>query len=142
MVQRLGQGLRLPCRNAIAFLFAIQTGVRASELTNIKHSDIERGIRPKQIIRHGKGNKSRSIPLNSSLKELLKEWVDNLKEWSSKWLFPKRSGNQWARNSAWQSWTNIIDQIDLRHVPLHSTGLRLYRETQNLRHVQKVLGHS
>ena len=140
------EGVRVPTRNGIAFRTALSLGLRASEIVNLKHEHVHLGQHPNVRIVNSKRGKSRTLMLAKKMVQPLKEWISFSEDWTKCWLFPNRTGEQWARNSAWQSWSQCLKQAGIRHVPLHgarhTAALRMYRQSKDLRSVQKVLGHS
>ena len=143
----LAKGLRTPTRNAIAFRSGLELGLRASEICKLQRSNVElEGRRPTMVIRNSKGGKTRVLPVPQDLRKMLLLWSEFSASWSEGSLFPNRCGKQWKRNSAWLAWSNCLKDAQVRHVPLHAVrhtaALRLYRESKNLRLVQKMLGHA
>lgn len=143
----LAKGLRTPTRNAIAFRTGLELGLRASEICKLRREEVSLDTRrPTMTIRESKGGKTRTLPIPQDLKKMLVLWIANSDEWSPNVLFPNRAGTMWKRNSAWQAWSNCLEEAKVRHVPLHAVrhtaALRMYRESKNLRLVQKMLGHS
>ncbi|MEZ0535962.1 tyrosine-type recombinase/integrase [Caldicellulosiruptoraceae bacterium PP1] len=59
-------------RDIAIFYTLAYTGIRVSELCNIRLNDI---IKDELIIYYGKGGKQRSIPLNTTVKEAINEWL-------------------------------------------------------------------
>jgi integrase/recombinase XerC len=63
-------------RDASLVVFMLNTGLRLSEVTALKLTDIEISERKGQaLVRRGKGNKERLIPLNANAREALNEWL-------------------------------------------------------------------
>lgn len=59
-------------RDIAIFYTLAYTGIRVSELCNIRLNDI---IKDELIIYYGKGGKQRIIPLNTTVKEAINEWL-------------------------------------------------------------------
>ena len=63
-------------RNYAIVQVLLQTGMRLDECSHLKLEDIEFGERSGRVtIRHGKGNKTRTVPLNASARQALAEYV-------------------------------------------------------------------
>jgi integrase/recombinase XerC len=63
-------------RDASLVIFMLNTGLRLSETTSVKLGDIELTERKGRVlIRRGKGNKERSVPLNAEARAALREWL-------------------------------------------------------------------
>ena len=56
--------------------FMLNTGLRLSETISLKLDDVEMSERKGQVlVRQGKGNKERVVPLNADAREALNEWL-------------------------------------------------------------------
>jgi integrase/recombinase XerC len=129
------------------------TGVRVSELCNIKIKDID--FYQDLILIHGKGSKDRYVPIHKSLSKQLKDYI-----LTTRTEFLKRSQNQEndivLLNFKGNSLTTrgvrlvikrIIDNSDETfslspHKLRHSFATHLLDNGADLRSVQELLGHS
>jgi len=126
------------------------TGMRVSEISSLKTSDIDlkRGIAKVM----GKGGKYRFTPLYSTLTEMLKDYTyirKNffLKKKDSGHLFLNRFGGQISRVSIWsiiKKWCKKaeIDKNISPHTLRHSFATHLLTNGADLRTIQLFLGHS
>lgn len=139
--------------NTIIHLF-LNTGLRLSELCNLKLSDIN--LKENKFIVNGKGNKERYCYLNNSTKKTLQEYIElrenqigskgNKKE--NDWLFISR---QSAKISIRQV-NRLVKKaysdagLDERqygvHTLRHSFATILYKSGVDIRLLQVLLGHS
>lgn len=120
-------------RNYILLLTLWRTGLRNSEIVNLKKQDIhEKTI----IVRQGKGKKDRVIPLESELGNLLGLYTDQLKPRDK--LF-KLSDRQ-VRNIVKKYTPSELDVHP--HTFRHSFAVYCLQNGMNIRTLQKVLGHS
>jgi integrase/recombinase XerD len=123
------------------------TGVRRSELANMRVSDID-GKR--MVIRiHGKGLKDREVMLSKVLIDVLREHWKRHKP--KEWLFP---GGKWHTSSnavtskvAWQACQQAAKRCGLEkkvhpHVLRHCFATHLLDAGTDLRTIQLLLGHS
>ncbi len=94
---RQAQASRDPARNYAIVQVLLQTGIRLSECSGLTLGDITFGERSGLLlIRAGKGNKVRSVPLNASAREALAAYVAprlevervSLKTVAAKWPKP------------------------------------------------------
>ena len=77
-------------RDVLLIRFATITGLRSSELTHLTAGDIH--IKQKAVVvRKGKGNKNRPIPLLSSLVTTLSEYIKDMKPTDSVFGLTERS---------------------------------------------------
>lgn len=95
---RQAQASRDPARNYAIVQVLLQTGIRLSECSGLTLGDITFGERSGTLlIRAGKGNKVRSVPLNASARDALAAYVAprlgvekvSLKAVAAKWPKPK-----------------------------------------------------
>ena len=126
------------------------TGLRVSELINLKLQDIDLS---QDIIRtFGKGSKERVIPIGDYSKEYLEKYIYGyrgcmLKKESCEYLFLNNHGMKMTR----QGFFKIIKKIakekginkDLSpHTLRHSFASHLLKYGADLRTIQELLGHS
>ncbi len=63
-------------RNYAIIQLLLQTGMRLDESSHLNLEDIEFGERSGHVtVRHGKGNKARTVPLNASVRQALAEYI-------------------------------------------------------------------
>lgn len=95
---RQAQSSRDPLRNYAIVQVLVQTGIRLSECSNLTFGDITFGERSGTLlVRAGKGNKVRSVPLNSSARDAIATCVAarlevekaSIKAVAAKWPKPK-----------------------------------------------------
>lgn len=122
-------------RNYLILLTLWRTGMRASEVINLRKEDIkEKTI----IIRQGKGNIDRTIPLDKELGILFGFYMETKK------LKPKDK----LFNLKVRQLRNIVykyapDDLDIHpHTFRHSFAMYCLKSGMNLRSLQKILGHS
>lgn len=98
---RQAQLSRDPARNYAVIQILLQTGIRLSECSALTFGDISFGERGGTlIVRAGKGNKVRSVPLNASARDALANYVGprlgvekpSIKAVAAKW--PKQKSSQ------------------------------------------------
>lgn len=77
-------------RDLVMITVLLMTGLRASELLALRQSDVE--IKPRSgsvLVRAGKGNKQRSVPLNITARKALQEYMHDVGSWV--YVFPGRA---------------------------------------------------
>ena len=125
------------------------TGLRVSELVNLKYSsfDFERSV----IKVLGKGSKERIIPFGDSAASWLKQYIDfrrqNNLNMNSKFFFISQKLSQVTRQSFWQRVEHYqkIASIPYKispHTLRHAFATHLLNNGADLRSVQMLLGHS
>ena len=140
----------LSVRNYLILEFLYGTGVRVSELCNVKLNDID--YYQNTCIIHGKGSKDRIVPLHNRLINEISDYVittrkDLLKTKESKYLFLNHHGD----NITPRGVRMIINKIMLSsgeslkispHTLRHTFATHLLNNGADLRSVQELLGHS
>jgi integrase/recombinase XerD len=125
------------------------TGLRVSELVNLKYSsfDFERSV----IKVLGKGSKERIIPFGDSALSWLNQYIDfrrqNNLSMNSKYFFISQKLSQVTRQSFWQRVEHYqkIASIPYKispHTLRHAFATHLLNNGADLRSVQMLLGHS
>jgi len=139
-----------PHRDYLFMRLMLKTGLRASEATALQpeHLDLMSG---KLSVREGKGAKDRTLWVGKDVLEELQEWTGRRSEEAqrSNFLLPTREGTKVATSHLRRSVKRYarkaeIEEVDRvsPHTLRHTFATRLYRETSNIRMVQKALGHS
>jgi len=120
-------------RNYLILLTLWRTGIRNSELVNLRKRDIkfEEG---RVIIHQGKGNKDRWIPLDKALADLLSYHTGDMS--LDDHIFPLSTAQ--IRNIV-HSYEG--DEVVKPHSFRHSFAVYCLRNGMNVRVLQKVLGH-
>jgi len=127
----------------IALLF--YAGLRVSEVANLKKSDIEISEKKgKVIIRHGKGNKFREVPLNNDARNFLKPYLETLGD--TNWLFPGKNNKPITSRAIQQiikKYAYLAKIPSLTpHTLRHTFATLLLRQGTDLVVVSNLLGHS
>ena len=132
---------------------ALSTGLRVSEIAEIKISDLTlNGPEPQLLVRNGKGGKPRTVTLPQDLKRHLREfiaWKKRLKEPTGveDCLFLTERGGKFTTRGLQLLFKRAAEKAGLPahfsiHACRHSYGTYLYQKTKDLRLVQDQLGHS
>ena len=124
-------------------------GLRVSELTNLKISDLffEEGF----IKVTGKGNKQRFVPINHKTETYILIWMDERKHIDivpkfNDTLFLNNRGKQLTRAMIFTIIKSLAKQINLNktispHTFRHSFATHLLENGADLRSIQMMLGH-
>ena len=142
------KGNQMAVRNRLIIEMALGTGLRVSELANLKADDIH--IRKGQYsltVNNGKGGKHRVVGFNNKLKVLVQEYLDYRKSMSS-YLFASERGEKMTRFGVGRVFKTMaakagLDSKHSIHTLRHTYATNLYKASgYNLRMDQKQLGHS
>jgi integrase/recombinase XerD len=129
-------------RSILATLYG--AGLRVSEVTNLKVSDLDRERRVIWV-RGGKGHKDRQVMLADQLRELLAAYW----RWKrpTDWLFPGEAGNPITTNAVFRACRKAaliagITKPVHPHSLRHAFATHLLDDGVNLLVIQTLLGHA
>jgi integrase/recombinase XerD len=135
-------------RAMLELLYA--TGLRVSELINLKQSEVNFNQGVIRIV--GKGDRERLIPLGDEAQRWLREFIDGprmeiLLERQTDYLFPTRRGDRMTRQAFWHIIKRYAQKADVEkklspHSLRHAFATHLLNRGADLRVVQLLLGHS
>ena len=138
-------------RDRVLLMTVYGCGLRISEATQLKTSDIDRA-RMQLRVRDGKGAKGRVLPLSERLlKELENYWRAQRQgkaDHDSPWLFlGKKAGQPMGRYTGQNIYYTALEKSDVRrkggiHLLRHSFATHLMESGVELPLVQVLLGHS
>ncbi len=130
-------------RDYVMLSLMLMTGIRVSELLNLRVSDID--FKNSYItIRMGKGRKDRIVPLNDDVKKLLESYIKETKPHNG--LFDNDNSPKSRRGVLYvvQKYckkANIEKKVT-PHTFRHTFATLLLKKGENIRLVQSLLGHS
>lgn len=126
------------------------TGVRVSELCNIKTADLNLDVGYVTVF--GKGRKERVVPLGQMALERIRSYLEGgravtLGERSSDYLFVTARGGPLTRQAFWKNIRNYARACGIQrpispHKIRHSFATHLLEHGADLRSVQDLLGHA
>ncbi len=135
-------------RTMLEVLYA--TGLRVTELVNLKHSQVNANQGVIRIL--GKGNRERLIPLGEEAVRWLADFVrgprtEILLERQTDYLFPTRRGDRMTRQAFWHIIKRYAKKAGVEkelspHTLRHAFATHLLNRGADLRVVQMLLGHS
>jgi integrase/recombinase XerD len=145
-VAQLIHAARTPCER-ILLMTLYATGVRRSELTHLKISDID-SQRMVVHIRGGKGRKDRDVMLSPRLLTALRTHWHFYHRQSSSWLFPSnyRQARSIDTKTVWYACQKAAQRAGIEkhvhpHTLRHCFATHLYEAGTDLRAIQVLLGH-
>ncbi|GMA70673.1 tyrosine recombinase XerD [Leuconostoc litchii] len=140
----------LGLRNRTLLEVMYATGLRVSELVNLKMADLHLQLGLIQTI--GKGDKERIIPIGEIAIDWLKRYFEEsrsalLKEKESQFVFLNDRGTQISRQGIWKIIKKLVIDAGITkdvspHTLRHSFATHILENGADLRIVQELLGHA
>ena len=137
-------------RNKAMLELMYATGLRVSELVNLKIHDIDLDMALVQTM--GKGNKERIIPIGDYALYYIKEYLINyrdsmLKKEYNDYLFLNNHGKKMTRQGFFKILQKLAKENEIKkdfspHTLRHSFATHLLNHGADLRSIQELLGHS
>lgn len=137
-------------RNKAMLELMYSSGLRVSELINLKNHDIDFENSAVRIF--GKGSKERTLPISDYALEAIKIYIEKSKGWLSKgktseYLFLNNHGNNMTRQAFFKILKKIAIEKGIKtdfspHTLRHSFATHLLERGADLRSIQELLGHS
>ncbi len=156
ILSRIPKETRTGIRDLAMFSFMYDTGARVSEVCNLKPKDL-RLTNPPVSILHGKGNKSRVVPLQDRQVQILRTYLNisslSKPENNVSPLFPNQSGFRLTRQSVGRILNKYVSEARIQQPDLipdsfschsirHSSAMSLLQAGVNLIYIRDILGHS
>ena len=136
-------------RNKALFELFYASGLRLSELTNLRRENINFDERLVRVL--GKGNKERIVPFNRKAGEILKEYIllsDKKYKKESEYIFLNLNGKKISDRGVEKIVKEVFKKIGdsgknvYPHLFRHSFATHLLQRGVDLRMIQELLGHS
>ena len=122
------------------------TGLRVSELINLKIEDID--LNKRTLVIFGKGGKERNAYFTAKASKAIKEWIDITPQ-STEFLFPSHGvSGHITRDSVNKILSEISNELGFDsnqltpHKLRHAFATHLLNKGADLRVIQQLLGHS
>ncbi len=134
-------------RNYIMINLFLNTGLRLSEMLDLEWKDINLMTGQLKVV-EGKGNNDRILWINDKMLQELCNWREDQAEKIGKtqYVFSTREGKRLKdsdiRQMVYKYSEKSINKRISPHILRHTYATDFYRETKDIRLVQKALGHA
>ena len=129
-------------KHKLVVKFLYYSGLRLSELLNLKRKDIDFDNNL-ILIKKGKGAKDRMTLLSHNLKDDLLKYY-SISEFNTEYIFEGRNG-KYSKKSVQKILERLGNKIGLKihpHMLRHSFATHLLEQGTDIRYIQRLLGHS
>lgn len=137
-------------RDRLIIDFFYHTGIRLSELINIKHQDIDHHLKKVTVL--GKRNKERMIPLSNHLSDLIRKFLDTKKAKGfsteqQEAFFITNTGKPLYPKFVFRTVNKYISMVSTQekkspHVLRHTFATHLLNHGADLNAIKEILGHA
>lgn len=138
-------------RNHAMLLVAMQTGLRLSELTSLRHGDVVLGCGA-HVRCEGKGRKERCTPLAKPTVAVVKAWINEQGDDESRFLFPSSRGGRLSADAvqhalakhvatACSTCPSLTKKHVTPHVLRHTAAMELFQAGVDRSLIAIWLGH-
>ncbi len=148
LLNNLGGSTPAKVRDQAMFETLYATGMRVSEIINVKVSDVNLEEQTIRVL--GKGNKERIVIINNSAKEALENYIDKyrlqLQVELTDYLFLNMKGRKLSRQGFNYILKNYAKEVGISdispHIFRHSIATHMLNNGGDLRLIQMLLGHA
>jgi len=139
----------LQLRNKALFEFLYATGLRISELTELKATDVHFGERLVRVM--GKGKKERLVPFHEQAAAVLARYLERMRgelRYGGDLVFVNSRGGKLSQRSIERILPQVYRHLSgsskhiYPHLLRHSFATHLLQRGANLRVIQELLGHA
>jgi integrase/recombinase XerC len=132
-------------RNKLIIEMFYSTGMRLSELINLKHKNVDLSSGQLKVL--GKRNKERIIPFNNELKSKIEEYLNTQKRKTNETLFTTADGKKMYEKLVYKivkQYLSLVTTIDKKspHVLRHTFATHMLNNGADLNSIKELLGHA
>lgn len=128
-------------RDTFMFLFGINTGLRMSDIVQLKVGQIKDNPRP--IITEQKTGKKKRLFLDS-IQDIVQEYTLGMKD--DEWLFPSQKGGHLTVSAVYKQYRKVAQQLGRKDIGTHTVrktyGYWFYKKTHDIATLMVLFNHS
>lgn len=131
-------------RNVIILELLFSTGMRVSEISNLRIKNVD--LSTNTIYIFGKGSKERIMCIAEHITELIRQYLD-IRKYDSQYVFTNKLGNNYSEQSIRNMVNDYTKAVGVEmhitpHMFRHTFATALLDEDVDIRYIQQLLGHS
>lgn len=132
-------------RNKLIIELFYATGIRLSELINLKQSNVDLYLCQIKVL--GKRNKERIVPFNTILKDQIQQYITAKASLNDEFLFINKNGKQLYEKFVYRIVNTYLSQITTvnkksPHVLRHTFATHMLNNGADLNAIKELLGHA
>lgn len=133
-------------RDYVLFMFGLYSGLRISDILKIKVRDVRNADHI--YLREMKTKKEQRIPINEELKQVIKTYIKDKKDYEYLFKSNRCSGNKpISRQRVWQILNDIADFFEYKdpigcHTLRKTFGYWFYQNTKDIVSLKEIFNHS
>ena len=132
-------------RNKLIIELFYATGIRLSELINLKQSNVDLYLCQIKVL--GKRNKERIVPFNTILKDQIQHYITAKASLNDEFLFINKNGKQLYEKFVYRLVNSYLSQITTvnkksPHVLRHTFATHMLNNGADLNAIKELLGHA
>lgn len=132
-------------RNKLMMELLYATGMRLSEMINLKQTDISLGSLQLKVL--GKRNKERIIPFNNELKRQMEAYLKHSEVKNKEYLFITKTGKKVGEKFVYRvvnKYLSLVTSIQKKspHVLRHTFATHMLNNGADLNAIKELLGHA
>ena len=137
---------RHPRRDSALITLIIETGLRISEVANLRLGDLTINGRSGEVrIVGAKGMKTRRVPLNAGARRALREWLE-VRPADGENVFTSQKGGRLSKSAMQRIISNLARDAGLENVSAHTLrhtfATNYLEQTHDLIGLSRLLGHT
>ena len=136
----------LAIRNQALIILLLNTGLRVSEVSGLRLSEVKLSERKGSLTVQGKRNKERTIPLNANARKAIQAWLEMRPDTEHDYLFVGQRGERLSANAVWRVVHHLAERAGVEgltpHTLRHTFAKRLIDAGVSIEQVATLLGHS
>lgn len=136
-------------RNVLLFTLGINSGLRISDLLNLRWRDLIDLGKPvdRIVIRESKTGKAKDFPVGRTSAKAIRDYYGSIITTMDSYVFASKKGGRITRQAAWRILNEAAEAVGIKeaigtHTLRKTFGYHAYQQGKDVAMVQKLLNHS